>query len=516
MASAAIAATIVLAGCDTDSITMTGRAQAPLSDKMVAELEAKQMDKGSPILVRIFKEEAEMEVWKQNRDGEYALLKTYPVCRWSGDLGPKIKEGDRQAPEGFYTITPGQMNPRSNYYLAFNTGYPNAFDRAWNRTGSELMVHGDCSSRGCYAMTDEQMQEIYALARESFFGGQKAFQLQAYPFRMTPLNMAKHRNNPNMAFWKMLKVGYDHFAVSHQEPKVDVCERRYVFDAVSPDGSDKPLNFSPKGKCPVYQIAKNIAEPALEKRREDEQKTAEYVAEGVKTVAMHTGVDGGMNPVFAAAFQQSDVTDNSGRVQVASGAASIPGYLPRSQQRPNAGITIPTAPAPVQLADASPEPAAQPLALANVPVPRAAPQPKVGHAPEEPSIASFIGNLFSTTPEAKPAAEPTETAALRGTDQSSAKKKAPPHRIASAPKTLHVASTPKPQHPVTAAAKPATLPPAPEAKPVEQAKATPPRAPQPEVRTAYSGSTTTGSGLLTGAQPMVPAGTFASRWQGLR
>ena len=130
---------------------------APLSEKMVSDIEQKKMDKDSPILVRLFKEEAELEVWKKDRNGEFALLNTYPICRWSGDLGPKIKEGDRQAPEGFYTITPGQMNPNSNYYLAFNTGYPNTFDRAWGRTGSELMVHGDCSSRGCYAMTDEQI-----------------------------------------------------------------------------------------------------------------------------------------------------------------------------------------------------------------------------------------------------------------------------------------------------------------------------------------------------------------------
>ena len=164
---------MTLAGCDPQDVTPTGRSLAPLSDKMQADLAAKHMDKSSPILARLFKEESELEVWKQTEDGQYALLKTYPICRWSGDLGPKIKEGDRQAPEGFYTITPGQMNPRSNYYLAFNTGYPNAFDRAWGRTGSELMVHGDCSSRGCYAMTDEQIQEIYALARESFFGGQK-------------------------------------------------------------------------------------------------------------------------------------------------------------------------------------------------------------------------------------------------------------------------------------------------------------------------------------------------------
>ena len=148
------------------------------------------MDPQSPMLVRLFKQEAELEVWKQNRSGRFALLKTYPICRWSGDLGPKVREGDRQAPEGFYAITPAQMNPTSAYYLSFNTGYPNAYDKALGHTGSELMVHGDCSSRGCYAMTDEQIAEIYALGREAFFGGQTSFQFQAYPFRMTPINMA--------------------------------------------------------------------------------------------------------------------------------------------------------------------------------------------------------------------------------------------------------------------------------------------------------------------------------------
>src|ERR671929_153697 len=166
---------------------------------MMRDLEKKSMPKESPILVRTFKEESELEVWKQDTTGHFALLKTYPICRWSGELGPKIKEGDRQAPEGFYTITPAQLNPNSHYYLSFDIGYPNAFDRAHGRTGSNLMVHGDCSSRGCYAMTDEQIAEIYALARESFFGGQKSFQIQAYPFRMTPVNMAKHRNSVQMA-----------------------------------------------------------------------------------------------------------------------------------------------------------------------------------------------------------------------------------------------------------------------------------------------------------------------------
>ncbi len=166
------------------------------------------------------------------------------------------------------------MNPASNYYLAFNTGFPNAYDRSWGYTGSELMVHGDCSSRGCYAMTDEQIQEIYALARESFFGGQKAFQLQALPFRMTALNMAKHRNNPNFAFWKMLKEGYDNFEATKQEPKVAVCERRYVFDPAQPDNASKPLKFDAKGKCPVYELDKNIADTVLDHRRKEQVQMA--------------------------------------------------------------------------------------------------------------------------------------------------------------------------------------------------------------------------------------------------
>ncbi|MFL5044500.1 MAG: murein L,D-transpeptidase family protein, partial [Xanthobacteraceae bacterium] len=183
-ASAAIAGSIALTGCQTDGIDIA-KAMRPLSPQMLALFEKKGMSKESPILARIFKDESELEIWKQDNTGHFALLKTYPICRWSGELGPKIKQGDRQAPEGFYTITPGQMNPNSSYYLSFNIGYPNAFDRAHGRTGAHLMVHGDCSSAGCYAMTDEQIGEIYSLARESFFGGQHSFQIQAYPFRMT-------------------------------------------------------------------------------------------------------------------------------------------------------------------------------------------------------------------------------------------------------------------------------------------------------------------------------------------
>ncbi len=215
-----------------------------------------------PMLVRIFKQEDHLEVWKHTRGGTYELFKTYDICAWSGDLGPKIKEGDRQAPEGFYSITPGLMNPRSNYYLAFNTGFPNKFDRVWGRTGANLMVHGDCSSRGCYAMTDEQIAEIYALAREAFKGGQRKFELQIFPFRMTNENLLKHRDSPHLAFWRNLKLGYDAFEMSHETVDWDVCEKRYIF---FPAGGAT----NAAGACPAATTKPDLMARVAAKQRSD-------------------------------------------------------------------------------------------------------------------------------------------------------------------------------------------------------------------------------------------------------
>lgn len=300
--SVVLATGLVLAGCNGDDMSLASNAKAnqPVPPKLVAEMQEKDMDLQSPMLVRVFKQEAELEVWKQTRSGQFALLKTYPICRWSGDLGPKVKEGDRQAPEGFYAITPAQMNPRSAYYLSFNTGFPNAFDKSLGRTGSQLMVHGDCSSRGCFAMTDEQIAEIYSLGRESFFGGQRSFQFASFPFRMTPVNMAKHRNNPNMPFWKMIKEGYDHFEVTRQEPKVEFCEQKYVFDPAAPAGSTKPLTFNASAKCPVYQIPDEIENAVRAKQQQDDAKVAELIAKGTPVAQRRPDIDGGMNRIFAA------------------------------------------------------------------------------------------------------------------------------------------------------------------------------------------------------------------------
>jgi murein L,D-transpeptidase YafK len=209
-------------------------------------MESLDMNRASPIAIRIYKEEATLEVWKQDRTGKFALLSAYPICKFSGKLGPKIATGDYQAPEGFYDVTPEQMNPMSSEYLSFNTGFPNAFDRSLGRTGSFLMVHGGCASVGCYAMTDYQMEEIYGLAEEAFKGGQEKVQLQAFPFYMNAENLARHAANPNAPFWEMLKVGSDAFIAAGQPPIVAVCDRRYVFNPGIPD-----TDLDPSAPCPA-------------------------------------------------------------------------------------------------------------------------------------------------------------------------------------------------------------------------------------------------------------------------
>lgn len=541
LASAALIAAVALSGCNADNVVPAGRAQAPLSEKTLALIESKDMDKNSPILIRVFKEEAELEVWKKSRSGEYALLKTYPICRWSGDLGPKKKQGDRQAPEGFYTITPGQMNPNSDYYLAFNTGYPNAYDRAHNYTGSELMVHGDCSSRGCYAMTDKQILEIYALARDAFFGGQKEFQFEAFPFRMTALNMAKHRNNPNFAFWKMLKEGYDHFEATRQEPKVAVCEKRYVFNAVTGDDLH-PLQSNPRGKCPGYKLDPQIASTVIDYRRNEQIKVANYIARNVATVPPHVG-DGGSNPVFAGNFSGTPEVDNSGRTYASYQVASaVPGALPRVPNPP--GTTIPKVGValtketakPPQPAASEPQEAAVQVAMADVPLPPPAPLPKQGEAPQQKTatIASLFGNLFQKKQPAaaEPAATPEPSATsseppveLRGSNTEMAAKPRPAPEIRTAsPVKLHAEPQQSaPARPVAVAkSEPAPAPAAPEprpqpakqvahaAKPLQRvAKTAPPPEQPPLIRTAFSAPPASANGLLTGAQPVMPAGSFS-------
>ncbi len=291
-------AALFLAGCNEDSVgggATSARANAPIAPQTLALMEQIGTTKNAPVLIRTYKKESELEIWKMKADGRYALLKTYPMCRWSGQLGPKTHEGDRQVPEGFYSITPAQMNPNSAYYLSFNVGYPNAYDRALGRDGGSIMVHGICSSAGCFSMTDPQIGEIYALTREGFSGGQREIQMQSYPFRMTAENLAKYRLDQNIGFWKQLKEGSDNFEVTQQEVKVGVCDKHYVFNAVPVAGE----RFDPTGACPGLKRDDEVRGLVAEKEKRDEVKVAELAAQGVRPV--HTiYVDGGQHPSFAS------------------------------------------------------------------------------------------------------------------------------------------------------------------------------------------------------------------------
>jgi murein L,D-transpeptidase YafK len=485
LTSAVLAAGVMLAGCNSDEISLANNAKAnqPVPPKLIQAMVEKNMDLNSPILVRIFKQEAELEVWKQDRNGRFALLKTYPICRWSGDLGPKVREGDRQAPEGFYTITPAQMNPQSAYYLSFNTGYPNAFDQALGRTGSQLMVHGDCSSRGCYAMTDEQIAEIYALGRESFFGGQRAFQLQAFPFKMTPVNMAKHRNNPNMPFWKMIKEGYDHFEVTKQEPKVDFCEKKYVFNATrAPNAKSDPV-FNASAKCPAYAIPEEIADAVREKQNEEQAETNKLIARGTPVARMNTGIDGGMNKVFAAKLPDgntglSEGGDSQGLSLLAMSRA--PGTIPSHVNPPKPRLT----PEEEPVSATSSAPATR--VAAATPAQREPTQQSEGFFS---SLARKVG-LSSSDASAAPAAAAKPKAESKPAPSSVV-------RATAAPKPVE----PKPAETRQVAAKPAA---APALKPSVSAEAPAPAAPAPAPAT------------IAGAQPALPSNSFESRFSAMK
>ncbi len=194
-----------------------------------SELAEKGFTLGQPVFIRIFKIPGNLEVWLK-KDNQYRLFKEYPVCCYSGYPGPKLMEGDWQSPEGFYSVSARQMNPNSSYHLAFNVGYPNAFDRARNRTGSSIMVHGECSSRGCFAMGNSQMEEIYLLAHSALAAGQQRFDLHIFPFKLTSRNLFKFRSSPWIGFWKKMRPGFDYFEQHHRIPTVAVIDGNYIIN----------------------------------------------------------------------------------------------------------------------------------------------------------------------------------------------------------------------------------------------------------------------------------------------
>ncbi len=303
----------LLSGCEGTGSDSAYKAYAPIPKETLALMADKGTVKDAPMLIRAYKKEAELEVWKKKADGQYVYVKSFPMCRWSGQLGPKRTEGDRQVPEGFYTITPGSMNPNSHYYLSFNVGYPNAYDRANGASGGSIMVHGICSSAGCFSMTDKQIEEIYAIARESFAGGQRAIQMQSFPFHMTAENLAKLRLDPNMPFWRELKKGSDYFEVTKSEPPIGVCNKHYVFGGTPKAGA----RFDAYEACPPVDEDAAVKAQVAAKAQHDDAEVAELVNKGTKPVRL-VYADGGQNPEFAHQFAEVSRPD-----ALAAGATEI-------------------------------------------------------------------------------------------------------------------------------------------------------------------------------------------------
>jgi murein L,D-transpeptidase YafK len=209
-----------------------GAAMQRAQERLAAPLGVLGADFGAPVFLRAFKREGEMELWLRKpqepaADPVWVLLRSYPICAWSGVLGPKLAEGDGQTPEGIYSVRRNQLNPASQYHLSFNLGFPNAFDRAHGRTGSFLMVHGACVSIGCYAMTDVAIEEIYSLVAAALANGQTAVPVHLFPFRLEAAALAAEADSPWYAFWAELAPIYRAFEVHRVPPEVCVRDGRY-------------------------------------------------------------------------------------------------------------------------------------------------------------------------------------------------------------------------------------------------------------------------------------------------
>lgn len=239
-----------------------------VAPKLIKEMKKKGATLGDPVFIRVFKKEKQLEVWL--RQGlTYILFKSYSICHHSGKLGPKIREGDKQSPEGFYTVAAKQLNPNSSYHLSFNLGFPNEYDRSYRRTGSLLMIHGRCSSVGCFAMADFRMDEIYAIVESAIISGQHQVPVHIFPFKMTWANMTAHQDSKWIHFWENLKEGYDYFEGHHSPPLVTVRDRRYQFTTF------RPFLFG--GTLP--DVAPEFKYAGLKKKREQKRLEEKRLAE---------------------------------------------------------------------------------------------------------------------------------------------------------------------------------------------------------------------------------------------
>ncbi len=174
------------------------------------------------IYLRIFKTESVLEVWQaEGTSGPYSLVERFPILAWSGELGPKLSEGDLQAPEGFYEVTASALNPESKYHFSFDLGFPNAYDRSLGRTGSHLMVHGGAESVGCYAIGDQAIETVYSLVESATADG-GVVPVHCLPFQLTPEQLTLRADSQWIDFWRSeLTPTYLWFEETRRLPLVD-------------------------------------------------------------------------------------------------------------------------------------------------------------------------------------------------------------------------------------------------------------------------------------------------------
>lgn len=502
------AAALILGACQGNETAGKYKHLEPIPGKTLALMKEKGMTRRDPVLIRIYKETSELELWKKRTDGRYGLLKTYEICRFSGTLGPKKVEGDGQSPEGFYSVTPGQMNPNSQYYLAFNLGFPNAYDRSLGRSGKHLMVHGDCLSKGCYAMTDKQIAEVYAIAREALNAGQPAFQVQAFPFRMTAENMARRRNDKNFDFWQNLKEGADHFEVTKLEPKVDVCGHKYVFDAEAKDGG----RFDPNAACPAYEVNPLIAMAVNGKDRQDKTEFDKLVTGGLQTAEAYIPQNGRVRRTLGEPVHKPQPV-----VMVAEAPKPQAGFALALADTGNTGAAVPMpVPSPYRSATAKPEKSGmfawmreeKPASPAATTPSAASPATTVAMANERqaPQPSQPIAASLAPVPKEKPFLK--RLWGFGSKDEAPAAASQPAPKTASAPVPLpepapRRATTTKPQ---AAAPKPVPAP-VPAPAPVQTAEPAPAPQPAPEPQPAPAPSRADAAFGAFGA-PIVAPGSF--------
>ena len=373
----------------------------PPNPTLQDRLEARGFRFGAPAFIRIFKKEEVLEVWLQKDNGEYALFLDYPICIYSGELGPKTREGDKQSPEGFYTVGREAMNPNSQYHLSFNLGYPNAYDRAHGYSGSLLMVHGKCVSIGCYAMGDRQIEEIYTLVGSALQRGQPFVRVHAFPFRMTDANLAAYSEHRWYDFWRMLKPGYDYFERYHQPPEIDVIGGQYALSGRNPHPAVRPGELPPGRSTPTIPsenlnsnpftgtaIASAAPRPLLNPNPAAPATTLNNTFQTAAATAPATSLDNAFHTAASNSASLTATTTTNAWQSAAAPPATTTAYNAQPSLMTNvssARLGLPAAPAntatPPLTLTSSDEPATTASPQHNLPPAANAPYPGVAPSP---------------------------------------------------------------------------------------------------------------------------------------